>query len=81
MRKLLAAFLLCFATTAAAQLSIEVTGAGAQRIPIAIAPFAGEGALGGRASPPSCAPTWSEAACSARWRFRRSIRRSPRPRR
>jgi TolB protein len=45
MRKLLAAFLLCFATTAAAQLSIEVTGAGAQRIPIAIAPFAGEGAL------------------------------------
>ena len=45
MRKLLAALLLCFATTAAAQLSIEVTGAGATRIPIAIAPFAGEGAL------------------------------------
>jgi len=45
MRKLLAALLLCFATAAAAQLSIEVTGAGAQRIPIAIAPFAGEGAL------------------------------------
>jgi TolB protein len=45
MRKLLAAFLLCFATTAAAQLSIEVTGAGGQRIPIAIAPFAGEGAM------------------------------------
>jgi TolB protein len=45
MRKLLAALLFCFATTAAAQLSIEVTGAGAQRIPIAIAPFAGEGAL------------------------------------
>src|SRR6185436_2396 len=31
---------------ARAQLSIEITGAGAQRIPIAIAPFAGEGALG-----------------------------------
>jgi TolB protein len=45
MRKLLAVFLLCFATAAAAQLSIEITGAGAQRIPIAIAPFAGEGAL------------------------------------
>lgn len=40
------AFLLCFATAAAAQLSIEITGAGSQRIPIAIAPFAGEGALG-----------------------------------
>ena len=46
MRKLLAVLLLCFATAAAAQLSIEITGAGAQRIPIAIAPFAGEGALG-----------------------------------
>jgi TolB protein len=46
MKKLLAALLLCFATAAAAQLSIEITGAGAQRIPIAIAPFAGEGALG-----------------------------------
>jgi TolB protein len=45
MRKLLAVFLLCFATAAAAQLSIEITGAGAQRIPIAVAPFAGEGAL------------------------------------
>ena len=45
MRKLFAAFLMCFATAAAAQLSIEVTGAGAQRIPIAIAPFSGEGAL------------------------------------
>jgi TolB protein len=31
---------------ALAQLSIEITGAGAQRIPIAIAGFAGEGALG-----------------------------------
>jgi TolB protein len=45
MRRLLAALLLCFATAASAQLSIEITGAGAQRIPIAIAPFAGEGAL------------------------------------
>jgi TolB protein len=45
MKKLLAVFLLCFATAAAAQLSIEITGAGATRIPIAIAPFAGEGAL------------------------------------
>jgi TolB protein len=45
MRKLLAAFLLCFASAAAAQLVVEVTGAGAQRIPVAIAPFAGEGAL------------------------------------
>jgi TolB protein len=31
---------------ARAQLSIEITGAGAQRIPIAIVPFAGEAALG-----------------------------------
>ncbi|HEX2565986.1 MAG TPA: Tol-Pal system beta propeller repeat protein TolB [Burkholderiales bacterium] len=30
---------------ARAQLSIEITGAGAQRVPIAIAPFPGEGAL------------------------------------
>jgi TolB protein len=50
MRKLIAAFLLCFATlcfatAATAQLSIEITGAGAQRIPVAIVPFAGEGAL------------------------------------
>jgi TolB protein len=45
MRKLLAALLLSFATAAAAQLTIEITGAGAQRIPIAIAPFAGEGGL------------------------------------
>jgi TolB protein len=50
MKKLLAAlFLACFAATAAAQLSIEITGAGAQRIPIAIAPFAGEGALAANA--------------------------------
>jgi TolB protein len=46
MRNLLAALLLCFATAAGAQLSIEITGAGAQRIPIAIAPFPGEAALG-----------------------------------
>jgi len=45
MRKLLAAFLLCFAGVASAQLVVEVTGAGAQRIPISIAPLAGEGAL------------------------------------
>lgn len=32
---------------ARAQLSIEITGAGAQRIPVAIVPFAGEPALGG----------------------------------
>jgi TolB protein len=49
MKKLLAVFLLCFAAGAAAQLSIEITGGGAQRIPIAIAPFAGEGALGATA--------------------------------
>ena len=45
MMKLIVAFLACFAGAAAAQLSIEITGAGAQRIPIAVAPFAGEGAL------------------------------------
>ncbi len=38
-------FLLCWLPAARAQLSIEITGAGAQRIPIAIAPFAGESAL------------------------------------
>mgnify|MGYP003342706541 CR=1 FL=1 len=48
MKRLLAAILLlCLAAPAIAQLSIEITGAGAQRIPIAVAPFAGEGALGG----------------------------------
>ena len=36
---------LAFCGTARAQLSIEITGAGAQRIPIAIAPFPGEAAL------------------------------------
>jgi TolB protein len=46
MKKLLALLLFCVAHTAAAQLSIEITGAGSQRIPIAIAPLPGEGALG-----------------------------------
>ncbi len=41
----LAALLLCLALPARAQLSIEITGAGAQRIPIALVPFAGENAL------------------------------------
>ena len=46
MRHLLAAILVvCAACPAYAQLSIEITGAGAQRIPIAIAPLAGESAL------------------------------------
>jgi len=46
MRKLLAAALLSLsAWPVLAQLSIEITGAGGQRIPVAIAPFAGEGAL------------------------------------
>ena len=39
------ACLLLWAATAQAQLAIEITGAGAQRIPIAIAPFAGENTL------------------------------------
>ena len=42
----LGAALLLALPQARAQLSIEITGAGAQRIPIAIVPFAGEGALG-----------------------------------
>jgi len=46
MRRLLAAALLSLAAwPVLAQLSIEITGAGGQRIPVAIAPFAGEGAL------------------------------------
>jgi len=46
MNKLLAAALLSLAACPVlAQLSIEITGAGANRIPIAIAPFAGEAAL------------------------------------
>ncbi len=49
LRRLLAATLLLLAWpfAAQAQLSIEITGAGAQRIPIAIVPFAGEPAIGG----------------------------------
>ena len=34
------------ALPARAQLSIEITGAGAQRVPVAVVPFAGEGVLG-----------------------------------
>ena len=45
MKKLLAICFFLVATSAGAQLSIEITGAGAQRIPIAIAPFPGEAAL------------------------------------
>src|SRR3954469_22655354 len=41
---LLGAFLFAAARLASAQLSIEITGAGAQRVPVAIVPFAGEGA-------------------------------------
>lgn len=40
--RLLVPSLLCFAATAQAQLSIEITGAGANRLPIAVADFAGE---------------------------------------
>jgi TolB protein len=43
--QLLALAVAAFATTAYAQLSIEITGGGANRLPIAIVPFAGEGAL------------------------------------
>jgi len=42
----LAFLLLLAAPLARAQLSIEITGAGAQRIPIAVVAFQGEGALG-----------------------------------
>src|SRR5262245_31307274 len=42
----LAMALLAAAPPARAQLSIEITGAGANRIPIALAPFPGEAALG-----------------------------------
>src|SRR2546423_6631248 len=38
-------FALLVSITAHAQLSIEITGAGAQRIPIAVVPFSGEAAL------------------------------------
>lgn len=51
MKRLLAVVLLCFATAASAQLSIDIVGGGAQRIPIAIAPFAGEGALASAGAP------------------------------
>jgi TolB protein len=43
---LLGLLALLAAPLARAQLSIEITGAGAQRLPIAVAPFAGEAALG-----------------------------------
>src|SRR5258706_8533047 len=45
MIRLFAAVVLFWACSAQAQLSIEITGAGAQRIPIALVPFAGENAL------------------------------------
>jgi len=46
MRGFIAALLLWLAAfSASAQLSIEVTGAGGNRIPVAIVPFAGEGGL------------------------------------
>src|SRR5262249_23192600 len=44
---LLGAILFAAARLAAAQLSIEITGAGAQRIPVAIVPFPGEEKLAG----------------------------------
>jgi TolB protein len=44
-RWLLALLAACVASTAHAQLSIEITGAGGSRVPIAIVPFAGEAAL------------------------------------
>src|SRR6267143_2826903 len=46
LRAFLGIVLLLAAPLAGAQLSIEITGAGAQRMPIAIAPFPGEEALG-----------------------------------
>src|SRR5438045_9042880 len=45
MIRFLATALLFWLGAAHAQLAIEITGAGAQRIPIAIVPFAGEKAL------------------------------------
>jgi TolB protein len=47
---LAAAFAFLTPLAALAQLSIEITGAGAQRIPIAIAPFPGENALSSQAA-------------------------------
>src|SRR5229473_7971300 len=46
LRAFLGSVLLLTAPLAGAQLSIEITGAGAPRMPIAVAPFPGEGALG-----------------------------------
>jgi len=46
LRAFLGAVLLLTTPLAGAQLSIEITGAGAPRMPIAIAPFPGEAALG-----------------------------------
>jgi TolB protein len=46
MRFLLAVIFALLSASAGAQLSIEITGAGAQRTPIAIVPFAGETAVG-----------------------------------
>jgi TolB protein len=46
MRLLLAVIFSLVSASAGAQLSIEITGAGAQRTPIAIVPFAGEAAVG-----------------------------------
>jgi TolB protein len=48
---LLAMGALLMASHARAQLSIEITGAGAQRVPVAIVPFAGEAALGAGVTP------------------------------
>src|SRR3954452_16272839 len=45
MIRLIATVLLLWAGLAQAQLAIEITGAGAQRIPIAVVPFVGESAL------------------------------------
>src|SRR5687767_15786155 len=46
MRLFLAVIFSLVSASAGAQLSIEITGAGAQRTPIAIVPFAGEAAVG-----------------------------------
>jgi TolB protein len=48
---LLAVAILLSSSVAQAQLSIEITGAGAQRIPLAIAPFPGEASLAGGITP------------------------------
>jgi hypothetical protein len=60
------------AVPAAAQLTIEITGAGEKRLPIAIVPLAGEGVLPSSIS--------SAAACSAASRRRRCSRIPPRRR-